>query len=386
MDPAIAAELVGKGNTVDEVLAFQSRLSGYFRRDAGNRFEMEGVIGSGVYGITWKIKYTTPPISAPTGPNPPTSGPSVRHIVLKTDRYYTYEENQESPGESSEDNDSEEESSLPAEKRWLGVLRWAKHIVSSVILTDDPLAQDFSGIASHHMETDHWLYLEWLENGTLLKLANRARRERIRLPNRVLWRLFLCLVRMCIAMGWPPQRPDGIDPQPVLETANGDPYGGIIHGDMHHGNLMFGDFIPEDPNGEHTLTPILKLIDFGTVRDVLDTTAERILAVQENLFDIGVVMLELVTLDYVLAESLYPRASEAKPFRLRPDRPEIMTNGVVLLTNANGVNPYPMFDATLRDLGCVIQDPAISSPVWGCTQVWPSLDMFDSKVDYFIER
>ncbi|KAF2972956.1 hypothetical protein GQX73_g620 [Xylaria multiplex] len=272
---------------------------------------------------------------------------SVFLVYVKTDRYYLNPDDQEDS--EDEDYDGQEDSSIPSEGKWLEILRWAKHIVSGVKLTNDPLAQDFSGVASHHMQADHWVYLEC---GTLLKLANRARREKIRLPNRVLWRLFLCLLRMCIAMGWPPEQPDGIDPQPVLETATGNPYDGINHGDMHHGNLMFGDFIPEDPNGEHTLTPILKLIDFGIARQVLNTTEKRILAAQDNLFDIGVVMLELVTLDYALAEGIYPRASEAKLFRWRPDHPEILTNGAALLTNENGVNPFPMFDTTLRDLVC----------------------------------
>lgn len=41
---------------------------------------------------------------------------------------------------------------------------------------------------------------------------------------------------MCIAMGWPPEQPDGENPQPVIEEIDGSPYGGLIHRDLHEGN------------------------------------------------------------------------------------------------------------------------------------------------------
>lgn len=44
------------------------------------------------------------------------------------------------------------------------------------------------------------------------------------------------VVRMCIAMGWPAEKPEEEDPQPVTEVVKGRTYGGLIHGDMHDQN------------------------------------------------------------------------------------------------------------------------------------------------------
>lgn len=43
---------------------------------------------------------------------------------------------------------------------------------------------------------------------------------------------------MCIAMGWPPKKPDGETPEPVVEQIIGSARGGLIHADMHDGNCM----------------------------------------------------------------------------------------------------------------------------------------------------
>lgn len=54
----------------------------------------------------------------------------------------------------------------------------------------------------------------------------------ITLPNRV----EMIVIRMVIAMGWPPAKPAGEDPKPVLEQIRGAPYGGLMHRDMHEEN------------------------------------------------------------------------------------------------------------------------------------------------------
>ncbi|TGJ79590.1 hypothetical protein E0Z10_g9168 [Xylaria hypoxylon] len=288
--PLIARGLLATGNEIDDILRNQERLSRYFNQDEGNRFDMEGVIGAGQFGVTWKIKYRASATDIPIGSNPRSSQPgpglglSVRHIVLKTDRTYSYREDE------MEDDDDE----------------------------------DDGGDGDDGDDEDE-------------------------------------ILRMCIAMGWPPNKPDGVNPQPVLETSQGAPYGGIIHGDMHHSNLMFGDFIPEDPGLEHTLTPILKLIDLGSVRKVVDFREEIVNAVRENIFDIGVMMVELITLNPDLADRLFPGAPGAKPFRMKPNGPEIMTYGGPLLPDKNNVNPYPGLDTGLRDLRRRVSKPGMNS-------------------------
>ncbi|KAI0455932.1 hypothetical protein F5B21DRAFT_523154 [Xylaria acuta] len=275
---------------------------------------------------------------------------------LKTDRIYSlYDdvlEDNDKENKEEDDEDNAGQSQIPNEKKWLKVLRWSKHIVNDVTPTKDPLARQFPGIRSHHMDIDNWIYLEWLENGTLKRFVDRAIQLEIRLPNRLLWRFFLCLIRMCIAMGWPAEKPEEEDPEPVTEIAKGRARGGLIHGDMHDQNIMFGNFIPDDPDMEHTITPILKLIDLGGMRMVEGDRDAMRGAVRENLFDIGIIMVELVTLSSDTARGIYPSESLATKFRVAPSSSqELMTNGGVILPNGN-TNPYPKLDTALRGLIC----------------------------------
>ncbi|KAI0410485.1 hypothetical protein F5X98DRAFT_385553 [Xylaria grammica] len=310
----------------DIIAEARGRLFGYFARDAERRFAMENAIGGGVAGLTWKIQYM------------PTPG-QARYIVLKTDRVYS---------RVAADVDFEYQSSLLLERQNLEILRWAKHTVKEVKVDRDPLAETLEGLQSHYMQMGHWLYLEWLENGTVKSMVEKARFNRIRLPNRFLWRAFLCLIRMCIAMGWPPAQPPGPDPQPVSERARGGATAGYQHRDMHSANLMFGGLQPNDPDREHLTVPILKLIDLGTMLD--HSVNDRRLAdtsVAENLFDIG----------RELAAGIYPSVGEAQPFRVAANGPLAVTNGVQLLPGDDGVEPFPELDADLRGLVCACLAP-----------------------------
>ncbi|KAI0474454.1 hypothetical protein F4859DRAFT_522079 [Xylaria cf. heliscus] len=363
-------------NDPKDITRTQALLTQYFDRDEEQRFYMESIVGGGMFGLTWKLRYMTPPTNS-------NSEPSFQHIILKTDRIYSlYDDvskNNDEGGENgggdddnndnnNNDDDDTGKSLIPNEKKWLEVsdplntfyghkeiLRWSKHIVNDLTPTKDPLSRQFPGVRPHHMGVDNWVYLEWLENGTLERLVNRAIKLGIRLPNRVLWRFFLCLIRMCIALGWPAEKPEGEDPQPVTEVAKGRARGGLIHRDMHNENIMFGKFIPNDPDLEHTMTPIVKLIDLGSMQmvagDKLVTPDVMRGAVKENLFDIGIIMVELVTLNSDLARGIYPSESLAKNFSINPGGQELMTNGDILLPNGN-INPYPNLDTALRGLIC----------------------------------
>ncbi|KAI0185750.1 hypothetical protein EV127DRAFT_440930 [Xylaria flabelliformis] len=266
-------------------------------------------------------------------------------MEVETDRDYTLHVN------SSRRPRNVGRSQIPNEKKWLEVLRWSKHIVNDITPTKDPLARRSPGVRSHRMGTDNWLYLEWLENGTVKNLVGRAIQLGITLPNRLLWRFFLCLIRMCIAMDWPAKKPEDEDPQPVREVPDDRARGGLIHGDMHDENIMFGDFIPDDPDTEHRITPILKLIDLGSMQMVEGDGDAMGEAVRDNLFDIGIMMVELVTLNSNTKRNIRPSESLATKFRMQSDSQEIMTNGGVILPNGN-VNPYPKLDTALRGLIC----------------------------------
>jgi len=89
------------------------------------------------------------------------------------------------------------------------------------------------------------LLLEYLPNGSLNQLTKgmRAARPRPFLPNRLLWRIFACLVRACIGLIWPLEAGEGEQPQ--LEELRGEePTDAVVHGDIHGENIMIGDLDP----------------------------------------------------------------------------------------------------------------------------------------------
>ncbi|KAI0024018.1 kinase-like domain-containing protein [Xylariomycetidae sp. FL0641] len=191
------------------------------------------------------------------------------------------------------------------ERLWL--LRHADHIVRLLVLSPDPLKGSQNGMTAFPA---FYIIMEYLPNGTLERLIEKLRNQDTAIPNRVLWGIFLCLVRASVAMGFPPEgegqreeiRP-GQDPSP------------FAHRDLHGRNLVFGD---TDGSAEHDLFPILKLIDFDNATDMgevedfdrddydrfdrpygferLRSPGQRSHGADQNVFDIGQVMSELLTL------------------------------------------------------------------------------------------
>ncbi|KAK6833465.1 hypothetical protein PG987_008159 [Apiospora arundinis] len=101
--------------------------------------------------------------------------------------------------------------------------------------------------------------MEYLENGSFGAFLQRCITAQVRLPNRVLWCIILCLIRANVAMTWPPRGKE-LDPE-KLETVSQrtapTPY---AHNDLHLENIMFGNMDPDV--AEHSMFPRLKLIDF----------------------------------------------------------------------------------------------------------------------------
>ncbi|KAI3322000.1 kinase-like protein [Xylariaceae sp. AK1471] len=116
------------------------------------------------------------------------------------------------------------------------------------------------------------IILELLENGDLADFMIRVREHGEQVPNRVLWRFCLCLVRMCIGLAFPPSMfPElGNVPGPIKETV---PEEGqdlpmrIVHFDFDPRNVFVGKVLGE---GDHKITPILKLGDFGLAKHIAD--------------------------------------------------------------------------------------------------------------------
>ncbi|KAI0008342.1 kinase-like domain-containing protein [Xylariaceae sp. FL0662B] len=172
------------------------------------------------------------------------------------------------------------EEALVDEWAYLQRLRGGEHTVQLVNMPNDPLQEN-------HFDGE-WIILEWLPNGTLDDFLAKASAHGVkRLPNRLLWRFLLCLVRGCCGMAWPRRRRD--DLLEVEIPIPGVPPEALAHNDLHTGNVLLGDF---SVGGEHAITPILKMIDFGLAGD------DKVdLARASNLREVGELMTALITLE-----------------------------------------------------------------------------------------
>ncbi|KAI1110469.1 hypothetical protein F5Y14DRAFT_465639 [Nemania sp. NC0429] len=172
------------------------------------------------------------------------------------------------------------------------------------------------------------MLLEYIPNGSLLDLMNRANRRGYSIPNRILWSFYLCLVRACVGMAYPLKRPAG-EPQVLEEILRGVEPFGAMHNDVALRNIMVDEteIIPE-----HYLIPKLKLIDFGIAEE--SESAQH--AIRENLWDITREMISII---------------KRRGVDLRDGNWGVY-NGVstyaVDVLPRNGVNPFPTLDPELR--------------------------------------
>ncbi|KAI0968312.1 hypothetical protein F4678DRAFT_474467 [Xylaria arbuscula] len=207
------------------------------------------------------------------------------------------------------------------ERDWVYHLRFARHIVKWLSLSPDLMAPR-PGNEGFRMP---YFFVEYLESGTLgqfqkrienvatLRLTSRLEIPFL-LPNRLLWSIFLCLIRACVAMAWPPEGPDVVFEVPTQS----EPWT-LAHMDMHNNNVMFGNI--DDNEAEHRVMPVVKLIDLGEALErpvgesrfppdqygiegydnvlLLAThrpnTGRRNQGIDKNLLDVGVLMANLVS-------------------------------------------------------------------------------------------
>ncbi|KAK7751961.1 hypothetical protein SLS62_006104 [Diatrype stigma] len=177
------------------------------------------------------------------------SGRMKRRIVVKSAAQSTY------------DGD------VRNEKRWMDALAGSEHLIASIDLGLD------TGVLKRQM-----VVMEYVANGDLTEFSGRMeeyqekKEVKVVVPNRVLWRFFLCLTRAVIGMAYPQRstNPNFASNDGTIwreEIPEGDVTPTLmIHGDMHFGNLLLGDVTLGDE--EHDLTPILKLTDFGESRTI----------------------------------------------------------------------------------------------------------------------
>ncbi|KAI1659715.1 kinase-like domain-containing protein [Daldinia decipiens] len=178
---------------------------------------------------------------------------------------------------------------LRNENRILRMLRGAKHIIQ--------LYRTFSSIRNPiDRARGRTVMMEWAPNGTLGNFIRRLARSRDHQSNRMLHMLFMCLVRMCIAMAYPPRQ--GRRARPRREAFPGSRAAQerktqLIHYDMHTNNILFGD-VERPGDNDHYVLPPLKLIDFEDA-EVLSGQHRHNQAVQSNILSIGMIMRCIIT-------------------------------------------------------------------------------------------
>ncbi|KAI1455864.1 hypothetical protein F4805DRAFT_459326 [Annulohypoxylon moriforme] len=201
--------------------------------------------------------------------------------------------------------------SIQKESAWIQRLQYAAHVSNPITLSDSPLAS---------LEGPYFL-TEYLAHGTLFQFQERTIKANQHIPNRMMWSIFLCLVRGCIAMAYHPPGPDI-----QLEQVRDEEPSSLAHNDMHGNNFVFGmlektKFISKGGIVylEHSLLPPLKLIDFGLateagvsvptdlhrkslfqhdislgLTDYREPIGRRNQGIDDNILDIGVVMARIV--------------------------------------------------------------------------------------------
>ncbi|KAL7628831.1 hypothetical protein AAE478_000346 [Parahypoxylon ruwenzoriense] len=250
-----------------------------------------------------------------------------RRIIMKSSYPWTQEESRK-------------------EKELLEDYKYAKHIVNIVQIKPDPMTKTRRG--KRYRWKFPYFFLEYLENGTLWKFKERMENTRqilpngqlatFVLPNRFLWSVFLCMIKACIAMAYPPPGPRNVaDSEPLT----------FSHNDMHQNNWMFGNLDPYDQ--EHRHIPVLKLIDFGLAKNWLPgerkknlirrgavksfdkrfnldkdrTGGRRNYAISRNLTDIGILMFQLISGDRFLTHPQHCREGFVERRRFENWNPDL---------------------------------------------------------------
>ncbi|GAP89008.2 putative serine threonine protein kinase protein [Rosellinia necatrix] len=228
---------------------------------------------------------------------------------------------------------SDADEDLRNEHRVLTRLRGAEHIVQLVPMADCSLRipgmSDGEGTYGRGGEgegegevTDRGrrcptFALEYLPGGTITKFRMRVRRHTklTWLPSRLLWRIWLCMVRQCVAMAFPPDIPEEryVAGNLTRETLKPRPYTNLTQNSAHADNFMFG-LESQIPGLEHEpKLPVLKLIDFG--RGKIESERRSLRHLPNNPDEFGS-RLNLFNASWVMMKVCCINIRENKPFDL----------------------------------------------------------------------
>ncbi|KAK8007354.1 hypothetical protein PG989_001344 [Apiospora arundinis] len=229
----------------------------YFLKDG--RYAYEGRAGSGSYGSVYILR------QAGGNQGSPNAG---RRIAVKLIRRFRNPE-------YCDDPPVEEVEALEA-------FASAAHVVRTFGF------KTFGGVDLYGVR--QWVLLEYLEGGTWRDFEARVTKRGRALPNRMLWSIFRCLARIAIAMAYAEQTKDG-PIQMETPTDGSHPQPILYNTDMHTNNLMFGSFGNSESEIEHRLSPIVKMIDLGSIERI-DTSrdtdwnlqSENLISMVSNVF------------------------------------------------------------------------------------------------------
>ncbi|KAK7987039.1 hypothetical protein PG988_002027 [Apiospora saccharicola] len=159
------------------------RIANYF--GDGTEYQLDRFLSNGIAAHAWLVRYRRQ------------DQDPWRKMVLKTPAYVEGPLRQEQFANGPEGVEEFYEESM-----LLKTLR-ARHLVRLIEFGDqDPLERN--GARNYF---GNWIYLEFLENGTLAQFVEKYKAQDIPyVPNRLLWRIFMCMIRACIAMAYIPPR------------------------------------------------------------------------------------------------------------------------------------------------------------------------------------
>ncbi|RYP93295.1 hypothetical protein DL770_000584 [Monosporascus sp. CRB-9-2] len=222
------SQIPGQDKVSPAAVAEAKYLLENFDRAKEKRFHFERIIAEGSFGVTFKMKmWEKQSLTLESRP--------VRRFVMKR-----------SLNEKGRENISLE----------IEFLRGAIHVSQPFHIDDTE-----SGNTWVYLKGPT-LFIEWLDNGLLYDFIERVGDWGAPLPNRMLWRLFLCRKYSDFILA---KKSGGLMPDYIM-----------IHNFEER---------------EHKEVPMIKLIDFGMTRELRAIDKIPDAAVKTNMLDIGKVML-----------------------------------------------------------------------------------------------
>ncbi|OTB04805.1 hypothetical protein M426DRAFT_22428 [Hypoxylon sp. CI-4A] len=261
-------------------LIVAARIKTYFDHNHG--YQWEDTIGAGANGVVYRIRNRVPGNTSYEGrPVPELFALKIapHDVVLETGNK-SYDED----GSDLED----EVNGLDNERKWLWQLRGCPHIIESLNIPHDPLARaPPQGTLAHRMRA--WVYTEYVENGIYIM----GDQYQTAYYGDSLCVDIIVVVRACVEMAY--------HSQANMETIALDSLSSMIPGNLAHldlaqRNVALGSMYPSLQHPEHSFTPILKALDFGTA-EMRDGRSNGRNGPQENIFDIGRLMAYIILQD-----------------------------------------------------------------------------------------